>query len=89
MFVGEGGRLVNVLVVFLKKEPDQDAREPLVIEGGLRRCWMCSVAATMEVPHRAQDTVSLFGLTPATVVGLEYSVDSEKRADTGMGSMVS
>jgi hypothetical protein len=58
---------------FLKKDPENEPRTPVseVREGGLRRWWACSEAAMIMAPHRAQETLSLLGLTPATVVGLE------------------
>ena len=59
--------------VFLKKDPENELRTPVrdVREGGLRRWWACSEAAIIIAPHRAQETLSLLGLTPAIVVGLE------------------
>lgn len=86
--MGEEGRDPVIVAVFLKKDPDHALRPP-VRDGGLRRWCACSVAAMMTAPHRAQETLSLLGLTPAIVVGPEYIVVSEKRAETGMGSIVS
>ena len=71
--VGDGGwEFVFVLEKLprLKNEPaaDQDA---LLRDIGRFRCCACSVADAITHPHRAQLTVSLLGLMPATVVGLE------------------